>query len=68
MSADANACNLAELPDAQRTVFVLGNETDGLTKETRAVCDLTTRIPMAREVESLNVAMAATLIALRSVI
>ena len=68
VSTDANACNLAELPDAQRTVFVLGNETDGLTKEIRAVCDLTTRIPMAREVESLNVAMAATLIALRSVI
>ena len=66
--ASAHACALAELPRADQTVFVVGNETDGLSAETLACCDITTRIPMARNVESLNVAMAATLVALRTVV
>lgn len=66
--ASAGACALASLPQARQTVFVFGNETDGLSNEILECCDLTTHIPMARNVESLNVAMAATLIALRTVV
>jgi 23S rRNA (guanosine2251-2'-O)-methyltransferase len=42
-------------PLASRAAFVLGNETDGV----RVPVDGTVSIPMAGEVESLNVAVAA---------
>ena len=64
----AGAIPLRELPPAPRTMFVLGNETEGLSPATHELCDLTTMVPMARGVESLNVAVAAALVALRSVV
>ncbi len=46
-------------------VFVLGNESRGLSDEVRACCDELVSIPMANGVESLNVSAAATLVAFR---
>ncbi len=48
-----------------RVVVAVGNETAGLTEEVRALLDGTVSIPMAGEVESLNVAVAASLVCYR---
>jgi len=45
------------------TVFVLGNESEGVSPEIRALCDSSISIPMQRGVESLNVAVTAALLA-----
>ena len=42
-----------------KLALVLGNEGDGLSPATLAACDCAVRIPMARGVDSLNVAAAA---------
>jgi 23S rRNA (guanosine2251-2'-O)-methyltransferase len=47
----------------ERTVLVLGNESDGVSPEVRRVADRAVSIPMNRGVESLNVAVAAALLA-----
>lgn len=44
------------------TAFLIGNEGNGLSPETAARADKRIRIPMAGEVESLNAAMAATVL------
>jgi len=44
-------------------VYVLGNETDGVSAEVSALADVSVSIPMRNGVESLNVAVAASLIA-----
>ncbi len=44
-------------------VFVMGNETEGLSDSVKAICHEYVSIPVNRGVESLNVAAAATLIA-----
>ena len=64
----AASTSLNALPaSGDRTrVFILGNETDGLGADTLAACDLTAAIPLENQVESLNVATVATLIAFRS--
>ncbi|SNS44538.1 tRNA G18 (ribose-2'-O)-methylase SpoU [Micrococcales bacterium KH10] len=46
-----------DLPD--RLALVFGTEGNGLRPSTIAACDVTVRIPMAAEVDSLNVAAAA---------
>lgn len=43
----------------ERYAVAVGHETRGLTEEARAACDSLVRIPLARGVESLNVAAAA---------
>ena len=45
------------------TVFVLGNENSGVSPEIRALCEHSISIPMQRGVESLNVAVTASLLA-----
>ena len=42
--------------------FLIGNEANGLTKETAAMADARIRIPMAGQVESLNAAVAASVL------
>jgi len=49
-------------------VFVLGNETDGVSKEVEKQCNTMVSIPMQRNVESLNVAVTASLLAFRRVL
>ena len=43
----------------KRLAIVLGTEGDGLSPHTIAACDYTVRIPMAHQVDSLNVAAAS---------
>lgn len=45
-----------------KTVFVLGNESEGVSATVGALCDASLSIPMRRGVESLNVAVTAALI------
>lgn len=49
-------------------VFVLGNETEGVSKEVEKQCNAMVSIPMQRNVESLNVAVTASLLAFRKVL
>lgn len=49
-----------ELPAA--TAFVLGNETEGVSQEVADLVDVWVSIPMAGDVESLNVASAAAVV------
>ena len=48
---------------SEKSVFVLGNESDGVSKEVQTLCNDSISIPMKRGVESLNVAVTASLIA-----
>ena len=58
---------LADLPPSkgQKRLFLLGNESEGLRPEIRHLCHINVSIPMANDVESINVATAATLVAFR---
>ncbi|GAB1257187.1 RNA methyltransferase [Aurantivibrio plasticivorans] len=47
----------------QKEVYVLGNETDGMSPAARKLCDELLFIPMQNGIESLNVAITAALIA-----
>ena len=51
----------------RRTAWVLGNETDGISEPVRDLVDTWVSIPMAAGVESLNVAMAASIVAFETV-
>jgi len=62
LSSHAEA-NLFELPRNAARVYVLGNESDGVSPEIMALADLKIRIPMANGVESLNVAVTGALLA-----
>ena len=44
------------------TAFLIGNEANGLSPETAAAADVRIRIPMLGEVESLNAAVAASVL------
>jgi len=46
-----------------QTIFVLGNESEGVSDAVESVCDESIAIPMQRGVESLNVAVTASLLA-----
>ena len=48
-----------ELHRAEKLAIILGTEGEGLAKDTIADCDYTVCIPMARGVDSLNVAAAS---------
>lgn len=51
----------SRLRSAERLAVVLGTEGDGLRDSTIVSCDYTVRIPMAHQVDSLNVAAAAAI-------
>ena len=46
-----------------KTVFILGNESEGVSPEVEKLSDVSISIPMRRGVESLNVAVTASLLA-----
>jgi 23S rRNA (guanosine2251-2'-O)-methyltransferase len=52
---------------AERTVFVLGNESDGIRHTVHGVLDESVSIPLAPGVDSLNVAVTAALCAFEAV-
>ena len=54
--------DLNSLHVSKRAVFILGNESDGISKEVQSLCNASVKIPMNRGVESLNVAVTAALI------
>ncbi len=54
--------SLDDLDLANPIAVVVGNEAHGLAPDVEAALDLTVSIPMAGEAESLNVAMAATVV------
>ena len=50
----------------KKTAFVLGNETTGIRGSVLELCHELARIPLESGVESINVAMAATIVAFRN--
>lgn len=48
---------------SSKTIFILGNESEGITKEIEKLSNSSIAIPMKRGVESLNVAVTASLLA-----
>ena len=52
-----------DLSPSDKSIFVLGNESSGVSSEVEKLCNDSLKIPMNREVESLNVAVTASLIA-----
>lgn len=57
--------SLFEYQPQQSVVYVLGNETEGVSKEVETLADQPLSIPMNNGVESLNVAVTAALIAFK---
>ncbi|MBR3150580.1 MAG: RNA methyltransferase [Erysipelotrichaceae bacterium] len=56
-----NTVPLPEIEAEEKMAFVLGNEGSGVTKEVMDAADRTVKIPM-QNIDSLNVAIAATLV------
>ncbi len=52
-----------EIEYKAKTVFILGNESEGVSRELEALSTVSIAIPMNRGVESLNVAVTASLLA-----
>lgn len=48
---------------SSKTIFVLGNESEGVSQAVESICNESIAIPMQRGVESLNVAVTASLLA-----
>lgn len=48
---------------ARPTLYIVGNETDGIDKSIKSRCDVLAKIDMHNGVESLNVAVAASVVA-----
>ncbi|MDG0969437.1 MAG: RNA methyltransferase [Porticoccaceae bacterium] len=63
MLSSHNATPLIDMPQDKSIVYVLGNETTGVSDEVADLCDRRVGIPMNNGVESLNVAVAAALVA-----
>ena len=59
LSDDSVSIEDPRLLAEERLAIVLGTEGDGLAARTIAACEYTVRIPMAHEVDSLNVAAAS---------
>jgi 23S rRNA (guanosine2251-2'-O)-methyltransferase len=61
LAGDA-AASLWDWPVPHRAVFVVGAETSGISEDVRGLLDARVSIPMQSGVESLNVAVAASLV------
>jgi 23S rRNA (guanosine2251-2'-O)-methyltransferase len=55
--------DIYNIEKSKKSIFILGNESDGVSKEVEKLCNDSISIPMQRGVESLNVAVTASLIA-----
>jgi len=65
ITLDLKARNsLKSLKRPQKSIFVLGNESRGVSKEINSIANYKVKIEMNRGVESLNVAVTASLISL----
>ena len=54
-----------DVDETKKTIYVLGNESEGVSPEVAKLCNTSIAIPMNRGVESLNVAVTAALIAFK---
>ena len=59
LSDDSVSIDDPTLASEEKLAIILGTEGDGLSLRTIADCDYTVRIPMAHQVDSLNVAAAS---------
>jgi len=55
--------SIYDVKEGSKSIYVLGNESEGISKEIQELCNDSISIPMKRGVESLNVAVTAALIA-----
>lgn len=55
--------SIYDVEPTEKSIFVLGNESDGVSPEVEKLCNDSISIPMQRGVESLNVAVTASLLA-----
>jgi len=60
--------SLSSFNETSLTIYVLGNETEGMSPIIEKCCSHTVFIPMNNEVESLNVAVTASLLAFRGLV
>ena len=60
--------SISEKLDEKFIIYVLGNETDGVSQEVNQCCNKMISIPMNNNVESLNVAITASLLAFKDVL
>ena len=58
--------DIREVPTTGNTVFIVGNETSGLSSKVRQCCNVLAHIPLANNIESLNVSVAASIVSFRS--
>ena len=63
MLSSHNATPLANISRDQSLVYILGNESDGVSESIASLCDYRVGIEMNNGVESLNVAVTAALVA-----
>jgi 23S rRNA (guanosine2251-2'-O)-methyltransferase len=61
-----NSRAITDVEISPRSVMLLGNESDGISDEVKSICDHRIHIPLNNNVESLNVSVAAGIIAFRS--
>ena len=54
--------SIFDLKETNRDIFILGNESRGVSKEISELANIRVKIPMNRGVESLNVAITASII------
>ncbi len=55
--------SIYDIKPSKKSIFVLGNESDGVSQTIQKLCNDSVSIPMNRGVESLNVAVTASLLA-----
>jgi len=55
--------SIYDIKKVDKSIYVLGNESDGVSSEVEKLCNDSLSIPMNRGVESLNVAVTASLLA-----
>jgi 23S rRNA (guanosine2251-2'-O)-methyltransferase len=65
LDAVAEAEPLTDHTPRHRAIYIVGSEAEGITPEVRDLIDRFVRIPMAPAVESLNAAVAASLVCFR---
>lgn len=63
VAVDADGEDLFESELSERVALVLGNESEGISSVVREICVRTVSLPLSNEVESLNVAAAAAVVA-----
>lgn len=58
---------LSDIPQDQSVIYILGNESDGVSESIASLCDYRVGIAMNNGVESLNVAVTAALVAFNAI-